>query len=415
MNEDEQRGHRGAMTRWSVRLAIILGVTLALCGAVLLVCRTYYAGQLQDELDSIGPEHSLAIADLVADYYPPIAATDNAAALWLDAAAVYGDAESPLATAEPPYSEAVWEQLRAHVATHDQVFDLIDRALQRPDCRFDVDYSNGIMADFTAVLSLRPLTQLLATRTALAVHDRKPEEATAGVEGLFRCAASCPDFPLVPFLSRLAFQRAALQQAEGVLALDLTASQLQRLESAVRSQQPNAMRALYAERALSSAHFGEVATMDGTRLLAWLGLLDADHAYCLAGFRSYLEVFDLPDPERIAAVAKVDDWQMSTIGAFPPKALSNLIIPSGAMILRSLLSVRALVAVTTAAIQTERTRVVTGVLAEQPVIEVLDPYTGEPLRFVRTSSHYTIYSVGADLGDDLGDRNTDVAITVPIK
>ncbi|MEM7165278.1 MAG: hypothetical protein AAF581_07435 [Planctomycetota bacterium] len=406
--------------RWLRRLTIVFVITAVIVGAGWIALLAFYAGQLRDEIEEAGDELSLQV--LQDRYYPPIPEVDNAASLWLEAGALYGENETPLEALgydEAPTDET-WRDLRAFLEERKPVFALIEEALQRPQSRFDVDFTDGYAMRDPSVIVMYRLGVLLEASIQLALHDQDVPTAVHQIELLLRKT----NHHSLPFLTvRLARASCAQRACDliaDLLALDVSSEQLRRLRDAIPEDDTTFPTLLAVERAMLHALFEQYRRDPSVVYRAdnweWrlrrTHIVDADHAYALWHLREGTAALSLPPQEAATRGQELDDLLQSQTRVFPPKPISGSHLMLLGPVVRRQHRAQAYRAATLAVLEIELILAQTGALPEAIPPGFHDPRTGTPLNYVRGGKGYMVYSVGENGVDDRGDPDDDWVLRV---
>lgn len=413
-------------------IVIVLAVILLPVGAY-VGFRLYCAGRVRAELAAIRKAgYPVTLEELNGSYPEPEGW--NAADVYLQAFQEYtepseelsqglpivGDAELP-ARGEP-LPQGMREAIVQHLEANKGALELLHEAAAMEDCRYPLDFTEGIDLLMPHFRELRRGARLLALEALHEAHEGRAEKAVESVAAGLALGRSLSREPaLVSQLTRVPCNSTAVHSLERALSImPLSVAQLDDLSSALtQSEVPDGMlRGLAAEAAFGRSVFEMLGSGDGSAvkipdavgvMLRVAGLLDLDQAAYLKITRQAIEACEKPLPERVEAVRALD------MG----KTVEDL--PRYCLVTRTLLSAYDLVAevdaedvgrlgAARAALAVERYRLAKGRLPErldELVPQYLervpaDPFDGEPLRYSRREKGYVVYSIGPDGKDDGG-------------
>jgi hypothetical protein len=252
--------------------------------------------------------------------------------------------------------------------------------------------------------------------------------ALRSVRGILNAGRSLGDEPfLISQLIRIACVSIACQMAERALSLgEADDESLSKLEELLKLEEehPTLLIGLRGERALYFSAFDQIATgrikpheFFSPNELSWqerlFGISSSDvrrqQGLWLRLMTDYVDTAKLPAHERPVK----EQAMMKELSTLPKEArLVRALLPALEKMSEATRRKDALVRCLRVAIAVERFRIkykgwpdsLTDVTRKVP----LDPYSGTPLRYIRTEQGVCIYSIGKDLvdnGGDLGDRN----------
>jgi hypothetical protein len=156
---------------------------------------------------------------------------------------------------EPPVVPADVTPLREGLAANQRALDLLEQALARPYCWFELegDFEDWIEADLDRFQGIRNFSRLLTARALLAMAEKKPDVALRAILDQFALAETLDALPMyITQLVRDTLLRITLDQLSLLLAqASLTPEQLQELDRrlAHQSETYSLQRCVYAERA----------------------------------------------------------------------------------------------------------------------------------------------------------------------
>jgi hypothetical protein len=204
----------GRKVRWT--LSVLVGLAILLTGGY-FVLSAVAASRLEEVVAGIRAEGApLTLAEIAP---PPIPDGCNAAVVLKRAFAAFVDLrdeddealatfdEDPLgAPAEVVVVMVDW------VASNADARHLMDEALKRPNCRFDLDYTSVETLEYRHIVPVLNLSRLTMIDGLLALRGGRPADAFADCRRLLdlaRCSESEPT--LISLLWRIALEETALR------------------------------------------------------------------------------------------------------------------------------------------------------------------------------------------------------------
>jgi hypothetical protein len=149
------------------------------------------------------------------------------------------------------------------------------------------------------------------------------------------------------------------------------------------------------------------------------GLPKMYHIRYLDIIQEYLDNMKLPWPDRLIAAKKME---ANISSPSIPQIISHSLMPALTKMIEAHARVDAQLAAAHTAVALERYRLANNSLPDDLAQLVptyiekipIDPFDGRPLRYKKLSPQpgYTIYSIGTDEHDDLGDKSSDATFTV---
>jgi len=417
-DEIERELVRSRRRRWPwVVLAVVL-----LLAAVLGVMRYTLHHRVQKKLASLrAAGYPTTLAELDAWYPTPTG--PNAADVYQLAFDAYvadeeleellldfgREAEFP-APGEPLPADMV-AAMEAYVALNAQTLSLVADAAAIPECRFPVDFTQGLDAilDLPHLAELRTCTRLLGLRATIEANSGQRDRAASSIKTMLRVADSLRGEPTtISYLVRLSIESRGCRTVERLLGeAQWTGEQLADLS--------RAFAGTIDERALPRAVAGEraIGLGAGTQLLSQarslgslaraVGVADADRL-------AYLRIMDesmamVADPlgytGDIDAMVKDTPWYCLVARTLPPSI--DRVIDSRQYADAETQMV--LVGLAAKRYQLGHNRLPTSL--DELVPDFLDavpadPLDGKPLRCKSTDAGMILYSVGKDGIDDGG-------------
>jgi len=292
-------------------------------------------------------------------------------------------------------------------------------------------------------IQVRMLAQMLASLAIVAAEDGDAERATQMLERGFQLAHAMPSDSLVMHMIGRAVVGLNLTAAERCLnRVQFTDEHLRRLDAVLikpgTNHFANALRGehcivIWAFQSVQAGHNIE-NILGGTSGGRWLERLwkkfkdrtpaytDADFLRYLRFYRASLDVLKLPPPQAIAESRKLLD----TVGSNATSRVGKAVPAEWGKSLQADFELQARRDALKTALAIEQYRIQKRNLPEAPAqlspgfltSVPSDLFDGQPLRFKKLASGYTVYSVGVDGRDDDGvergtnSTNYDLPITV---
>ncbi|MHC5056255.1 MAG: hypothetical protein ACYTKD_16265 [Planctomycetota bacterium] len=364
---------------------------------------------------------------------PPVPDDENAAVLYEQAfqlmPAVVASEWSNPATKEWFYVLSGDEPVEPHLpkvkavlASYAEILPLVRKAMERPRCRFDNDYSKGVEVELPHLAHLRAFARVFAGEALLHAFSGRDAEAAESIACVLRLVRALDEEPLVISqlvkIAILGIGSGALEKIErgaplGDAARKRIVAELQTLHFA----EPMSV-ALETERVMSYVGVGRLLSGDVDPLFAEeareaqrnLPNTWEDHARLL---KAETELIDASRLHLSKGIPRVD----AVIARLDPLAPSES--PVSKMLMPALRAAfvrvgRAMATRDTAilGLSCELFRSAEGrypptldELAPEFVKELpLDPFTGKPLRYELRDdgAAFIVYSVGDNLKDDGG-------------
>ena len=319
---------------------------------------------------------------------------------------VMADRRGPL---DPNSVKAIISNLQANKET----LEFLDEAAAIEHCRYDVDFSQGIMLIIPNLSEMKGCTQLLAEQTMLLAHQGDGDAAVKNIARQLALAQSLKKEPiLISQLVRMACVALNNSSVEYILnRTTLTDEQLTGLQqqlSQVYQDDPMAT-GLIGERCFSISYIHDPQQLGATAsgLMRITGVADRNAMVSLEMFGQYIDAMKLPGHERLLRCreisAEVDDLSFFY-------SLTKMLMPAFERIAQIDLRVAAGVDCARVALAIERYRLARGSLPKELADLVpryidkvpIDPFDGKPLRYKLTEPGYIVYSIGEDGTDEGG-------------
>lgn len=279
--------------------------------------------------------------------------------------------------------------------------------------RFDVDFAAWPGAPVGKAQKIRPLGRLLCLDNLAAFRDGDFDRVHANTLGLFQSVHALRlECSLIGQLIRNALQAIAVQQTMVYVSeCEWTDDQLKSLQEVAAGFDSKA--------ALENAEIGErVFGLEMMGLMSPLQTIgNGPQLEFLKYYDSRSETLELPWHEHLKAHGELDETLKRRRGFIDSIRLMQfqLLAPASLQVTRSFARTVARNRCCIAVIAVERQRLAEGEAASElrnvparyfptPVDPdcLLDPFTGEPLKYLISDQAIMVYSVGADAEDDSG-------------
>jgi hypothetical protein len=329
--------------------------------------------------------------------------------------------------------DAAKAQLTAVLATNQVLLELLHSASAFTNSRYPVDLMQGFQTLMPHLAKVKGSIQLLTTEALLEASNGETDKAIATLQAAGVIADTLEPEPLlISQLVRIAGWAIISKRCELIInGGTLTDEQLSTLQKMFHdAEQPDAMaRGLGGERASGLAVFmgsqdqmylfggasSPPAFKDRMRstlfmgLLKSTGILNKDKAFYLDVMATNMAAAEAPFPERLTL-----GQQASSAVLSPPSRMmifSRMLLPALGRAIQRDGEHAARIRTTQTAIAVERFRRAHNGNLPAELSELaptylpslpIDPFDGQPLRFKRLASGYSVYSIGADLRDDGG-------------
>jgi len=414
-----------SLRRMGKRTLIVLVVAVALFGLLcaFLACMDWAAKREVQTLLAALKTEKATLEDLIA---PPIPDEENGAVLFEQARQLLeaGSPDADLRLAAVSVKEA---EVRAYLEKNRDALDRLRQALEKPKCRFDVQYSQtGLGKMLTTLAVMRELTRLLAWDALYARHRGDLSGAVGTCRALWRIRPCAPEGGIICLLVGHALDYQASNVTRQIIdQVELPQGLCESLVAELQSKQiPHARLVLgvKVERALSERLRDDLWIADIflsewpvlARVPALGGVLAAvsipfarlDHAAHLRILGHYLEAIEAPWPQRLDAFDF--DAEVRSLPFFRRR------IRGSSGVLERLAETEAehtaCVDVSLLAMALKLSKAKRGdypnrlselapeCLAKLPT----DPFTGDPYRYTRKRDGFVVYSVGKNRVDDGG-------------
>jgi hypothetical protein len=402
----------------------------------------YFRGRQQQALRAVQAEidrihaagEPITTEDMVKFHRVPDG-TFDATQLWIDAIETAASIKVGNEASLPIVGEGQLDDLRADapqsplpmaeqlLAAHAETIDKTRQAAAAGgECRYPVDFSQGINALLPHIQDARGLTRILSLRLHVAVENGDVATALESLELQLALAQTMEHEPtLIAQLVRISVIQIGLTDLRALLgALPLSEPQLARLQTrlaAVDAHGP-VKNGLLGERAMGFHTFHHLSQLEGMELLAGEdGQLQrpGDCALYLDLMRESVEAADQPPREARLAAAQIEDRVRSRLATKNPLDRlevvgTMLLFPATTGALDATARAQATCDAAIAAIAFRRYQLehqrppesLESLVPEFLSAVPLDPFAAgnSPLKLVIDGDQFAIYSVGANLQDD---------------
>jgi hypothetical protein len=329
-----------------------------------------------------------------------------------------------------PVPQSAMDEMADYIASNTKSFELLFEGAARTQSRYPIDFNQGFEASGD---HLRPLRDLARTLSAYAIYTAEngdPNEATKAISALFSVGESLRNEPTsIAQLVRVAFLSIAIGAFEEVLArAEWDEVSLANLAAAIqRVNIHGSTRTALRENVViglvytNSDTIGAMMANSATNLEFVLDLLDSwwwrltrakgERLAVALDTASVAEASVKPYPQAVEAMDKIMAELEADLEARPDRmTLSQFAIPMLELTFVFEAHARAQLLLLETVVAVERHRVATGELPtslEAISTEYLnpspvDPFDGQPIRYVNTDVGYRVYSIGQNEVDDGG-------------
>ncbi|MCP4450489.1 MAG: hypothetical protein GY809_03435 [Planctomycetes bacterium] len=317
------------------------------------------------------------------------------------------------------------EQARDFLADNKESLELLYSAPDIGPCFRPVDFASGYDMQILWLSEARECARLLRLASQVAVQQGDVEGALKSIEAIFPLAESANAPVTVMNLVRIAIWAPGIAEIEDVVNHHaLTDEQMQALTARIEPIEvtDSTRQSLIGERCSAMGVFNapprDMSMFFSDNELAglWpllavprkiLGLHDQDALSCINMTQTYIEAVSLQRHEALTRIKAIDNEHRSKLGM-----VAKMLTPNFRRIyeleLRSV--TRSLCARTALAVERYRLgagrlpdtldQLVPTLMARVPV----DPFDGQPLRFLHRDKGFVVYSVGEDLKDNQGEE-----------
>lgn len=325
--------------------------------------------------------------------------------------------------------EELLQGMEAYLAGHAEALQVLLDAADRSPARFNLDLSKGFTAPIPNLLQLRGSAQLLQLEAFVAAEKGESERAARAVRAILAMDHTMRDAPVIIMqMIRLAMTSMACESIRRTLPLagysDGQLLHVSRMLAETNNREA-LTNAFIGERAggLDAYERPEFFMQNLREADKWLpgasamasGMLrlslaaSGDRERYLDLMTSLIEASRAPFPECLSRVGELEREFTETPRTLLPN-LSSMIIPNLGRCLIQQARQEAETGCALAAIAVERHRLAHGGIPESAEMLVpdflhavpMDPFNGEPLRYLTDGDSYTFYSVGMNRQDDGG-------------
>ncbi|MBI1371858.1 MAG: hypothetical protein GC159_03740 [Phycisphaera sp.] len=373
----------------------------------------------------------------------------NAADVYRDAVAravPYASVEDPVVTRGLPlFVDVLYapkqtlnadalEAIRRYVELNADAAAKLHEAAGLTYCRYPFDLTKGPLerGDEAVTKVAATAVEVLGWRIVYFVARGEMEPAIGAFEDFAAVARSLEN----ETSERALEARLSVQHTIGMIGsqiagyAELNEEQLRRLGGCFDDAGNDRMmrRAIIAERAIVVAMFAdpkwalgsEPSVFSAYRLLRVSGVMARDEAHYLATMRRYLAVLDLSEPRRMAEVKRVNaEVERERDGSL--RVVSDLMMTPVLHAIRSDMRARMDLRLAQAAVAVKRYHLARGdwpatlaaVSPDFAVAPLMDPWTGETMRYRSDAEGVVVYSVSENGVDDGGVYTRRVGGEVP--
>jgi len=343
---------------------------------------------------------------------------------------IIGEAELP----EPsqPLPPIIKRSIENYLKENNQTLELLRQAATIKQSRYPTDWSEGINALTPQLDEIKSGAKLLTLQAIAHIENNQPDLAIDSFITSKALAATLNKEPgLVAFLVKIGCQSLSLTTLEYLFSkTSLNEDQLAIIDNTIIEMlnESDTTTDFAGERcwiynAVTETEilsgFSDISSVE-VKLIKVIGLLEMDYIRCLDNMQEYLDNMKLPWPDRLIAAKKTE----ANIGS-PSRyqvISHSLLMPSFTRAIELHARSDAQLAAAHTAVALERYRLANNSLPDDLAQLVpayiekipIDPFDGKPLRYKKLSPQpgYTIYSIGTDEHDDLGDKSSDATFTV---
>ncbi|MHC4250892.1 MAG: hypothetical protein ACYS9X_17330 [Planctomycetota bacterium] len=342
---------------------------------------------------------------------------------------------------DDPETELLWrdytDAVRSDVARHEtmveiyaDVLPVAHRAFERPKCRFDVDWTEGLSADTSHHRALRSLARALASEAIVHAHAGRGAKATESLTLILRMTSITDEPLLMSHMVALVYADIALVATAAACSLDcMDDADLGAIAAKLADLDPLSAnrRALAGERVQAIAIYDSMAallkTAGGKEPPPPLGEASMelvsdcwtvwDEGWYLGVLRRLDAAMDLAPAESLVEMKTILREATAEVESSPRRhPVSAILMPAFVSISKRAIDIGARRNASLAGLACERYRLAHGRYPENlnvlppDYLETLplDPYTERTLTFQVEDEGQTcrIYSVGRNLADDGG-------------
>jgi len=417
---DERRQKRSGLRLWHVVLGI-LGLLIVL----IVLWIVAQSGSVKRQIAALRAQGYPTSFEELAEQNRLPAGAKNAADVYVQA---FGAFRSPVDDANTPYvgkaelpprgqplPATMVSAIERLLADNEGCLELLREARAIEHCRYGWDYA----ANTPHATSMRHCVQLLAAAMVLS-GDRGDTEAVLDYfrDGL-RLAESCQNEPgTIGYLLGIAGSALSMRALERTLSVTTyTDGQLSEITRALSeaAETVDLTQALINERCVMIETFEGASPADGSPpavpripILGRLGLPDT-----LDYMARLIETSELPPHERLERIQEIDD-EIEDLSVL--HVVVKMSMPGVNRMAKLDVRFRLDLELADCGLAIERYRLATGHVPEDLATLVpdyldrvpIDPFDGQPIRYLRDGQSYRLYSVFEDGRDQGGQTRDDV-------
>ncbi len=341
----------------------------------------------------------------------------------------------PTSVLPPPATPVSWAEARQAAESVKGIIPLTQEALSKPECKFPVNWKDGINAKFPHLIRLRQLTRALCAQSLIDAHDGKMDEALSTIDLALRSSKAAKDEPtLIATLVTIACTRTASDTLRAILKYDTpTESQSKKLfdllsKTDYRTEFAYAVKSEIAlglwvfdytlkngvsgilETTGNASNPGEQPTAlvrmgRGISDYAWRPMLYVDGGIYLKHTISNAQAAAKPYRDAVQQIEANQSIQLPQYAIV--SRIMTPVFSKGSILVDS---TRAQTALTQILLASQVYKSKTGSYPES-IAQLrskikwtipVDPYTGKDFIYKRTNSGFQAYSIGSNLKDDGG-------------
>jgi hypothetical protein len=431
-------------------LLVVLALLVLVPAIVLFTWWSGSSREAEAELARVSAAGEPTTPDELESFYPIAPAEREAARMWLIAVGPLVTEEFYAAAgqlpivgsgeAEIPPPGQPWPDLQAAEKLLEQYADSLRRLHEAAEsgrpARYPADFALGVNMTLDYIQPLRTGARLLALEAHVRAHQGDARGAARSIYATFMLADSLKQEQiLIAQLVRYAIDGMARKVLQRQLpAVDFSDEDLDRLQAHLRAvdYSDGVQRAMMGERVMGIAAINNPAADPSGELAAaaWGPFRNANLATYLKYMSRIIAATKRPLPQARQETERIDgDIQAAVSGgsglSSPGHIMTALLISGLGGVMDAATRGNASNRATDAVIAVERFRsenarlpkrlqeLVPDYLPQVPV----DPFDGQPLRYVVRGDEYIIYSVGRDGIDDggQGDETCEPDLLFPVQ
>lgn len=340
------------------------------------------------------------------------------------------------------FSEELHRWMEGYLADHADALRILHEAEKKPTARYDLELGKGFNAPLPNLLQLRGSAQLLQLEAYVAAEDGDGARATEAILAALAMDSPMRSAPiLIMQMMRQALRSMACSTVRRVLPMTtFSEEQLAKMQRAMaKTDDPGALtNAFIGERAMGLVAFDhpqqilpQIQQADqwlpgASSLAAGLVRLsmaaNGDRERYLRFMTEMIDASRHPTHEALPMMERMGMGASSQRSFLP--SVTDMILPNLSRCENQVARCDADLRCAEAALAVERYRLANGRPPENAADLVpaflpnlpLDPFDGQPLRYITDEQGYAFYSVGEnrvdDGGADVAGRNLDVVFRV---